>query len=104
VTIKVLYVPGCPNHQPALDRLNAALAAEGVRADIEEVAVPDAALAESLRFPGSPTVRVNGVDIFPQSAPPGEFSLSCRWYEGGFPSVEAFRRALLEARSRESRT
>jgi hypothetical protein len=53
--IEVLYVPDCPYHPVALLRLREVLAAEGVAADISEVAVKDMATAKALRFGGSPT-------------------------------------------------
>ena len=60
--IQVLYVPGCPNHEAAISSVNEVLRAEKMAAVIEEVAVSDAAVAQALRFPGSPTIRINGVD------------------------------------------
>ncbi len=63
--IEVLYMPGCPNHQPALHRLRKALQFEAVDVAIREIPVSDEATARSLRFPGSPTVRINGQDAEP---------------------------------------
>jgi len=63
--IEVLYVPGCPNHQPAIHRLRKVLQSEAVSAPIQEIAVADEGMARSLQFPGSPTVRINGRDAEP---------------------------------------
>jgi hypothetical protein len=60
--IEVLYVPGCPNHEAAMRSVNDALRSEKIVAVVEEVEVSDAAAAQTLRFPGSPTIRINGVD------------------------------------------
>lgn len=62
--------------------------------------IVDEADAERERFPGSPTIRVDGVDLFPTDEPPG---LTCRIYmvDGRFspvPGVDALRDALAEAR------
>jgi len=51
--IEVLYMPGCPNHQPALHRLRKALQFEEVDVPIREILVSDEATARSLHFPGS---------------------------------------------------
>jgi hypothetical protein len=51
------------------------LAEEGLEADIELVAVNSDEEARRLRFPGSPTIRVDGRDLFPrQSARIGGWS------------------------------
>ena len=39
--IEVLYMPGCPNHQPALHRLRKALQFEAVDVPIREIPVSD---------------------------------------------------------------
>jgi hypothetical protein len=101
--IEVLYVPGCPNHEAAMRSVNDALRSEKIVAVVEEVEVSDAAAAQTLRFPGSPTVRFNGVD-----AEPSEelfFGLACRLYSsaGHVPSQEILRRAIASARQAEGR-
>jgi hypothetical protein len=65
-----------------------------------EVADPDAAV--ELRFLGSPTVRVDGVDIEPGAQERREFALSCRIYRsergiGEQPQEAWVREALTEA-------
>ena len=61
--IQMLCVPECRNCQPAIDRVRQVLQSEGVDSRVEEVLVAEEAVARSLHFPGSPTVRVNGVDV-----------------------------------------
>jgi len=60
----------------------------------------DAEMARRLKFPGSPTIRVNGQDIAEESPHAGTFA--CRLYSGsqqiGVPPVEMVRRALARAR------
>jgi hypothetical protein len=65
-----------------------------------EVADPDAAV--ELRFLGSPTVRVDGVDVEPGAEERQDFALACRIYrsEGGVaeqPDETWVRDALTEA-------
>ena len=100
--IEVLYVPGCPNYQPALERIHRVLMSESLRAEIESIPVSSEVLAKSLQFPGSPTVRVNGMDVEPNLAK--AIGLTCRLYanSGGAPAEETLRLALSRANQRES--
>lgn len=106
--VEVLYFQGCPNHAPAVERVRAVLADEGVTANILQVEVNDTANAESLGFLGSPTVRINGMDIEALTAA-GPAGLSCRTYmhgsvREGVPPVEIIRRAVRDAnRTKDSR-
>jgi thioredoxin family protein len=98
VLIQVLCVPECRNCQPAVDRVRQVLRSEGVDARVEEVLVVEEAAARSVHFPGSPTVRVDGVDVEPSGQ--GVFGLACRLYAdgSGLPSEQALRRAISAAR------
>ena len=99
--IEVLYMPGCPNHQPALQRLRKALQFEAVDVAIREIPVSDEATARSLRFPGSHTVRIDGQDAEPNGQQ--SFGLACRLYSGGsgLPAEETLQRAISTAKSHE---
>lgn len=99
--IEVLYVPGCPHYEPAVERLEKVLAAEAVEDEIETVAVTTLAEARALLFPGSPTVRVNGRDVEPNQALPA--GLACRLYanRSGMPSEEMLQAAIAEARRKK---
>ena len=98
--VEVLYVADCPSHHAAVTLVKDVLAAQGVAAEITEVLVSDEQTAHELKFPGSPTIRINGRDV----AEPSErevFALSCRLYPGslriGLPPVDLVRRAVAEA-------
>lgn len=97
VQIEVLYFEDCPNHLPTVERINSVLREEGCRADVREVLVPDVSTAERVKFLGSPTVRVNGVDIEPAAKDRRDFGLMCRRYAGGVPSHELIRAAVRSA-------
>jgi hypothetical protein len=99
--IEVLYVPGCPNYQPALERVRAALAAEAVQGEIQRVAVTTVAEANALLFPGSPTIRINGEDAEP--SPVLIAGLACRFYVNGsgVPSEQSLRAAISQAKRKE---
>ena len=73
---------------------------------IEEIDATDPDVAERNRFPGSPTVRVDGRDVDPSFQDPGDYTPRCRLYwtaEGlrGVPErawVESALQASLERR------
>jgi hypothetical protein len=92
--VEVLYFEGCPNHLPTLERIKEVLQEESCDAEVREVLVPDMQTAQSVEFLGSPTVRVNGVDIEPSARERKDFGLMCRRYSEGIPSHELIRTAV----------
>ncbi len=102
--IEVLYVPNCPNHAVALERLREILTGESLEAHLDEVLVSSAEMAQSLRFPGSPTIRINGRDIEPQERVTASFGLMCRLSAdgNGAPSHQRLRDAIRRTRDLET--
>jgi hypothetical protein len=98
VRIEFLYWAGCPSHPEALALLEDVLAERGIEAEVEQREVRTDAEAEALRFPGSPTVRVDGRDVDPAGAD-ARPSLTCRIYRlpDGTVSPVPTRRQLEEA-------
>jgi hypothetical protein len=99
--VEILYFDGCPTYLQAEKTLRGLLAKEGVEADVELVAVNTDEEAQELRFPGSPTIRVDGEDLFPV-AERSEYALGCRMYstpEGlrRAPTTELLREALAKS-------
>ena len=80
--VEILYFEGCPNHEPARALVERIAADLGVQPELELVEVVDVKAAKRLRFLGSPTVRVDGVDVEPDAARRDDFVLSCRVYRG----------------------
>jgi hypothetical protein len=102
--IEVLYFDGCPNHEPAVERVQQLLHEEGVPAEVLEVNVSDASIAQKVGFLGSPSVRVNGLDVEPEARAVREYGMMCRTYSvdgrrEGLPSREVLRQAIREANS-----
>lgn len=95
--VEVFYFEGCPNHKPAAERVRSVIKQQGIAAEVVEVEVPDAEVAKTVAFPGSPTIRINGFDIDPASRAATDTGLACRCYAGGLPSEEMIRAALREA-------
>ncbi len=61
--VELLYWDGCPSVSEVRELLTAALAAGGITEPIveREIVTHDDAVAE--RFPGSPTILIDGVEI-----------------------------------------
>jgi hypothetical protein len=77
--IELLYWEGCPSYPEARELLDDVLAERRIAADVKMRQVPTQEEAERLRFPGSPTIRVDGRDVDPaggQHRP----ALNCRIY------------------------
>jgi hypothetical protein len=100
--VEILYFDGCPNHEPVralVERLASELRVEP-EIELVEVANPEAAVA--LHFLGSPTVRVDGVDVEPGAEDRRDFAFGCRIYRSDWSAAEQpaegwVREALIEA-------
>lgn len=80
MTVELLWWDGCPSHPEALADLQRILREEGVETEVSRIEVTDDDQARRERFPGSPTIRINGEDIVtPAEAEP--YSLTCRVYQ-----------------------
>jgi len=99
--IEVFYFEDCPNDWPTVAQINRVLREESCPACVREVLVPDVETAHRVQFPGSPTVRVNGIDIEPAAQGRMEFGLICRRYTGGVSSDELIRAAVRSAMQKE---
>lgn len=78
--VEILYLDGCPNHEPLLAGVPALLRAAGVDAELVSRRVESEQEAQALRFLGSPTVRVDGRDVEPAAAARSDYGLKCRLY------------------------
>src|SRR5215203_1070452 len=98
--MEILYFDGCPTYLKAEKTLREVLEEEGLEAEVSLVAVNTDEEAQELLFPGSPTIRVDGEDLFPVPDR-AEYALGCRMYataEGlqGSPTAKMMRAALAE--------
>jgi hypothetical protein len=103
VKVEVLYVADCPSSAAAVKLVKDVLNTEQIAAQVHEVLVEDARMADELQFPGSPTIRIDGCDVAGGPETPA-FALSCRLYpeskQIGLPLVDRVRRTVVEARER----
>jgi hypothetical protein len=79
VKIELFFWRECPSYPEAQQLLEDVLAARGIdeRVEVHEVASDED--AQRLRFPGSPTIRVDGRDVDPLGAS-ARPALTCRIY------------------------
>jgi hypothetical protein len=96
--VEILYFDGCPTYRVTEKTLREVIAEEGMDADIQLVAVNTDDEAQRVRFPGSPTIRVDSEDLFP-IPDRAEYALGCTMYatpEGlrGSPTAEMLSEAL----------
>jgi hypothetical protein len=57
--MEILYFEGCPNHAPALEMVRRVLDQEKIEAGVRLIEVTDEKVVETVRFLGSPSVRVD---------------------------------------------
>jgi hypothetical protein len=102
MTVELLWWDGCPSFPKALDQLKRILREEGVETNVEVIEVTSDDQARQDRFPGSPTIRINGDDVIPPDD--GEpYSLTCRVYRtrdgriSAIPDPEDLREAVRRA-------
>ncbi|HEX9226668.1 MAG TPA: thioredoxin family protein [Arthrobacter sp.] len=96
--VELLCIDECPNSGEAGERVRAALS-ELERPGVEVIltVIETASDTRGTAFAGSPTITLDGVDIFPGAVPVSD--LSCRVYQmpqglGGLPTVEQIKRAF----------
>jgi len=103
VRVEILYFEGCPSFEKLLPHLRELVGQSG--GDPDEIvlrAVETFEVAEEARFLGSPTVRVDGIDVDPRAPGRMDFGLRCRLYrseEGQSPiPPDAWIRAALSGK------
>lgn len=101
--IELLYFDGCPSWIQTQDDIRSLLAEHGQPDTIDYIKVESNEDAQRQRFVGSPSVRIDGADIDPET-PASGFNMECRlyWVDGrpvGIPPrqmlAEAIKRGLV---------
>ncbi|HEX7255603.1 MAG TPA: hypothetical protein VF236_06715 [Gaiellaceae bacterium] len=99
MTVELLYWEGCPSHPEARELLEDVLRQRGLDVQIRMRHVATRQEAAELRFPGSPTIRIDGRDVDPAGADESP-ALTCRIYRlpdgrvSPIPSREQLEEAL----------
>lgn len=100
--VELFYFDGCPNHEPAQAIVNKVARELSLEPEIRLIRVADQKDAERVHFLGSPTIRIDGVDVDPHTSKPEQYALCCRVFAtadgaAGLPEERWVRTALLAA-------
>ncbi len=63
IKIEILVAPGCSSRQQTETLVADLLAGTAIEADVETLVIENTAQAAAAGFLGSPSVRVNGLDV-----------------------------------------
>ena len=104
--IEVLVSPSCSHRDRAVEIVQEAAQESGRQETPEVVFVGDYEDAKKRRCFGSPTIRVNGMDVEYGDREPEEFSAGCRYYNTAdgwqpLPRKELVMRGIETAARRE---
>ena len=105
--IEFLWFDGCRNYQHARNLLRVSLKARDLKVRVHNVIVTDPEIGAEVLFPGSPTIRIDGIDVDPGHQDATEFTLRSRLYptsEGlrGLPGTVWIEAVLDRALGRET--
>jgi len=103
--IQFLYSKATGRSPEAEEALRLAIEATGIEADVEYIEVMDSEDAKKKRFLGSPSIRVEGVDVEYGEREPDEYQSGIRYYntpEGWkpYPNARQIANTILEAQHR----
>ena len=103
--VQVLAFPGCPNRDAAIALAERVCQDLDGNAEIQVLDVADQQAAERTRCLGSPTIRVDGLDVEPGAAQRAGYTHTCRLYPAGqrlrgLPDARWVREALRAAQAR----
>lgn len=79
-SVELLWFSDCPHHEAARRLLGDVLADVAPATAIRDLDATDPSVAAALRFPGSPTIRVDGRDVEPGYVDRGVYAPRCRLY------------------------
>jgi hypothetical protein len=100
IKIEFLFWEACPSHATAWERLQTILKEKSLNAPVTRIEIKTEEDAKQWNFCGSPTIRINGMDIDPKGAEGQRVGLNCRIYHTSdgrvtpAPSEEMIRKAI----------
>ncbi len=97
MTIELLYIKGCPNFRDARRLIHDTIKSLGTKTPLRKIEIKNEDDVKKHSFPGSPTIRINGKDIEPETA--HSAAMTCRIYSNGrgIPDREVLRCKLAKA-------
>jgi len=79
-SVEILVFDGCPNAEPARELVALVARDLAIEPEIRIILISDDEAAQSNRFLGSPSVRVDGRDVEPGAEHRTDYAFSCRIY------------------------
>lgn len=103
--IEFLYFEECPHHKTVLELLEKVLLEEGIDSPVEKVDITSGEEAIQHKFLGSPSVRIDGLDVEKEARDSTDYGEKCRIYSwDGIPKgclkKEMIRDAIRELNAR----
>ncbi len=97
--IGILFIEGCPGVLTTAKYINEVITEDDIDAEISLILIETAEDARQLHFTGSPTVRINGVDIETNIKDIKDYDLRSRLYtidgkKSGYPSKDMIKDAI----------
>jgi len=99
IVVEILYTDACPFWKKTLRTINDVAKELSVAIVIKKTRIANEEEAKRYRFPGSPTVRIKGVDVDPAAKQTEGSYIGCRiyFYEGQtyeYPPKQMIKTAL----------
>ena len=91
--VELLFIDGCPSHDAVLPLLRRLIDEAGLHTPVTQQRIASLEEADQTKFLGSPTIRVDGVDIEPSAHERHDYGLQCRLY----PTPHGLRGVPMEA-------
>ncbi len=102
--VELLWFQDCPNHRAVRTMLKEILGELASDVPIEDIDATNPVVARRYRFPGSPTIRIDGRDVDPSYRDPGDYTPRCRLYRTADGLRGVPERGWIEAALRASLT
>lgn len=93
INIEIQHFVGCPNSPILIERVKVVLK-DFPNVVYHETLIDSNEKAQEMKFRGSPTLLINGVD-FEGLPEPSNPNLACRFYPNGLPTVKQLKDKLL---------
>lgn len=94
INLEFQYFEGCPSHKKMSDNIKEATHSLEDKIELKKVLVEEEQTAKLVKFRGSPTLLINGID-FEEMPEPNEPTMSCRFYSNGIPVSEEIRNKII---------
>jgi hypothetical protein len=96
--IELLYFRGCHVYKTTLENIREVIKEKGLDTEVYLKEIKNDKQALSNKFLGSPTVRINGMDIEPNAQKINKYSMTCRLYlENGAVNERPGKRMIHQA-------